>query len=72
MNEYINKKVNFVSSKLTIKINKILYSNDFYKLFLCFDANNASTAYIMKIAVVRSEDKATCNLINTEIVTLVI
>lgn len=68
MTDYINKKVNFVQSKLSVKILKRISSSDYYKYYLCTDANNASTSYIMKIAQVRTDDKASCNLINTELV----
>lgn len=71
MTDYINKKVNFVQSKLSAKIIKRLSSNDYYKFYLCTDSNNSSISYLMKMAQVRSDDKALCNLINTEIVILV-
>lgn len=72
MTDYINKKVNFVQAKLSVKINKKLQSCDNYKVYLCSDSNNSSVNYIMKIAQARSDDRALCNLFNTELIILVL
>lgn len=71
MTDFINKKVNFAQSKLCVKINKKISNNEFYKVYLCSDSSNPSVNYTMKVAQVRLDDKATCNLINTEIIMLV-
>ena len=71
MTDYINKKVNFLHSKIAVKINKKIYSNGFSKIYLCSDTANPSMTYCLKIASARNDEKAACNSINTEIVVLV-
>lgn len=71
MTDYINKKVNFFHSKISVKINKKIYSNGLSKVYICSDNNNSSVSYCLKIAQARSDDKALCNSINTEILILV-
>ncbi len=71
MNDYINKKVNFHNSKISVKIVKLIHYGVSSKIYLCSDINQPSRSYSIKIASARSDDKATCNSLNTEIITLV-
>jgi hypothetical protein len=71
MPDYINKKVHFAQTKLSVKINKKIGNNDIYKIYLCSDLQNISVNYMMKVAQARVDDKVQCNLINTEIYLLV-
>jgi hypothetical protein len=72
MTDYLNKKVNFIHSKLSIKINKLMFSKGSSKIYSCSDVNNTSINYCIKIVQARSEDKMLCTSINSEILILVI
>jgi hypothetical protein len=67
MTEYINKKVHFAQTKLSVKINKKVANNDIYKIYLCSDLQNSSINYMLKVAQARVDNKAQCNLISSEI-----
>ncbi len=71
LTDYTNKKVNFLHSKISVKINKQIYFNGQSKVYLCSDLNNTSITYCLKIASARNDDKTACNSINTEIIILV-
>lgn len=71
MTDYLNKKVNFLNSKISVKVNKQIYSNGVSKIFLCSDVNNPSLNFCVKIVTSRSDDKISCNSINTEMLILV-
>lgn len=71
MTDYTNKKVNFLHSKISVKINKQIYFNGQSKIYLCSDLNNQSITYCLKIATARNDDKPSCNSINYEIFNLV-
>jgi hypothetical protein len=72
MSDYFNKKVNFFHSKISVKITKKIYSTNISKVFICSDVNNPLTSYCLKILYARSDDKISCNSMNTEILLLVI
>ncbi len=71
MTDYLNKKVNFEYSKISVKINKKIYFNTASKIYLCSDLNNPQINYCLKIATARSDDKIACNSLSTEIMTMV-
>ena len=71
MTDYINKKVNFTYSKISVKINRQIYYSSSSKVFLCSDLKDNASSYCIKISSARIDDKFTSNCINTEIVTLV-
>jgi len=71
MADFLNKRVNFIHAKLCVKINKLIFSNGRSKIFSCNDVNNNANSYCIKIIQVRSDDKALCNSINSEILILV-
>ncbi len=71
MTDYLNKKVNFQYSKISVKITKQMYSNTNSKIYLCSNITNPSISYCLKVASARKDDKATSNSINSEIYILV-
>lgn len=71
MTDYTNKKVNFLHSKISVKIAKTIYIGASSKIYLCSDVNNPSASYCLKIATARNDDKLACNSLNTEIIILV-
>jgi hypothetical protein len=71
MTDFINKKVNFLHTKKSVKITKLIYSNGSSKVFQCIDFNNPSLTYCLKILSARNNDKQIINNINTEIIILV-
>ena len=71
LTDYTNKKVNFFHSKISVKINKNIYSSNTTKIYICSDINNPSANYCLKITSSRNDDKFSINAINTEIIILV-
>jgi hypothetical protein len=72
MTDYINKKVNFQYSKISVKITKKIYFINSSKVYLCVDNNNPQINYCLKISSARSDDKIACNSISSEILTMVL
>ena len=71
MTDLINKKLTFPQTKITIKINQMIYSAQ-TKVYICTDVSNNANSYCMKLIQCRSDDKICLGIINTEIILLVI
>jgi hypothetical protein len=71
MSDYLNKKVNFNYSKISVKITKQIYLSNTSRIYLCNDLNNSAKTYCLKITSARLDDKPTINSTYSEIATLV-
>lgn len=71
MSDYINKKLTFNTSNITIKIVKETISTTKYSIFHCIDAERPSFNYSLKIMKVNTSEKRLVNSLNTEMLILV-
>lgn len=71
MSEFLNKKISFPNSKISVKIFRKLYHNLDSKIFQCHDVTNQTKNYCIKILQARSDDKPRISSINTEIIVMV-
>ena len=72
MSNYINKKLTFPETGISVKILKDTITNSKFTVYQCVDTDKSNINYSIKIMKLSTSDKRLINSINTEMFILVL